>query len=83
MGGKIAVLVNLSVDEVLRVDTLDKEAIWRERPFDLLFIGDDWKNSLRWQETGRVMLAHDVETIYLPYTVGTTSSLLREKITAI
>jgi glycerol-3-phosphate cytidylyltransferase len=68
------------VDEAIRVDTLEKTAIWREKPFDLLFIGDDWKNSPRWQKTERDMLALGVKTVYLPYTAGTTSTLLRDKI---
>ena len=69
-----------SVDEVIPVDTLDKEYIWRRNPFDLLFIGDDWRGSSRWIETERIMLSHNVKTIYLPYTYFTNSSLLREKL---
>jgi glycerol-3-phosphate cytidylyltransferase len=68
------------VDEAVRVDTLDKETLWREKPFDLLFIGDDWKGNPRWQKTERDMLALGVRTLYLPYTVGTTSTILRDKI---
>jgi glycerol-3-phosphate cytidylyltransferase len=68
------------VDEAVRVDTLDKAMLWREKPFDLLFIGDDWKGSPRWQKTEREMLALGVRTIYLPYTAGTTSTLLRDKL---
>lgn len=68
------------VDEAIRVDTLDKEQIWRDKPFDLLFIGDDWKGDARWMETERIMLAHEVQTCYLPYTHSTSSTLLRDKI---
>lgn len=68
------------VDEAIRVDTLDKERIWRDKPFDLLFIGDDWKGDARWVETEKVMLTHRVRTIYLPYTQSTSSTLLRDKI---
>lgn len=68
------------VDEVISVDTLDKEAIWKRKLFDIVFIGDDWKGSERWKETERVMSLHNVEVIYLPYTIGTTSTVLREKL---
>ena len=68
------------VDEVMRVDTLDKEQIWLKKPYDLLFIGDDWKGHPRWEQTERQMLVHGVQTVYLPYTLGTTSSILREKL---
>lgn len=68
------------VDEVIPVDTLDKESIWKEKLFDIVFIGDDWKGSARWNETEQVMRKHNVEVIYLPYTIGTTSTLLRERL---
>ncbi len=68
------------VDEVILVDTLDKEVIWDRKKFDLLFIGDDWKGSERWNETETRMKEHSVEVVYLPYTTGTTSTLLREKL---
>lgn len=68
------------VDEVIAVDTLDKEAIWKEKLFDIVFIGDDWKGSTRWNETEQTMKKHNVEVVYLPYTVGTTSTVLREKL---
>lgn len=68
------------VDESIPVDTLDKEYIWNRKKFDVLFIGDDWKGSQRWNETEKIMQKHDVEVVYLPYTTGTTSTLLREKL---
>ncbi|MDR0221601.1 MAG: adenylyltransferase/cytidyltransferase family protein [Lachnospiraceae bacterium] len=78
---RIAIVAALrNVDETIRVDTLDKESIWQIKPFDLLFIGDDWKGTPRWNETERVMLTHNVKTIYLPYTGNTNSTLLREKL---
>lgn len=68
------------VDEVIPVDTLDKEAIWKKKMFDIVFIGDDWKGSERWNETERIMKTHHVDVVYLPYTMGTTSTVLREKL---
>ena len=69
-----------SVDETVRVDTLDKEALWYKKPFNILFSGDDWKGHPRWIETERIMLTHGVKTVFLPYTKSTTSTLLREKL---
>lgn len=68
------------VDEVISIDTLDKEVIWEKKMFDIVFIGDDWKGSARWNETEQTMKKHNVEVVYLPYTVGTTSTVLREKL---
>lgn len=68
------------VDEVIPVDTLDKEIMWNKKKFDVVFIGDDWKGSERWNQTEKVMRKHGVDVVYLPYTTGTTSTLLREKL---
>lgn len=69
------------VDEVIPVDTLDKEQIWNKKNFDMLFIGSDWKGSERWNRTEVIMNTYGVKVVYLPYTNGTTSTLLREKLT--
>ncbi len=68
------------VDEVIPVNTLDKKSIWDEKKFDLLFIGDDWKGSPRWEATAAQMQQYGVKTIFLPHTQGTNSTLLREKL---
>jgi cytidyltransferase-like protein len=68
------------VDETIRVDTRDREEIWRMKPFNLLFVGDDWKGSAYWVEVERVLGKHGVQTVYLPYTIGTTSTLIRERL---
>lgn len=68
------------VDEVIPVETLDKEIIWKKRRFDKVFIGDDWKGTERWNLTEKIMKRYGVDVVYLPYTTGTTSTLLREKL---
>lgn len=68
------------VDEVIAVDTLDKEIMWKRKKFDVVFIGDDWKNSERWIQTEDTLKKYNVDVVYLPYTTGTTSTLLREKL---
>ena len=55
----------------------DKLDTWREIPFDLYFKGDDWRGT----ELGRRLEAEfakvGVEVVYFPYTVHTSSSVLR------
>jgi len=68
------------VDEVIRVDSLDKKAAWDQRNYDRLFIGSDWKGSDRWNQTEKEMKEFGVEVVYLPYTQETCSTLLREKL---
>lgn len=72
------------VDEVEVVDTLDKVEMWKRKKFDVVFIGDDWKGTARWNETEESLrIECDVNVIYLPYTKGTTSTILREKLTGV
>lgn len=68
------------VDEVMRIDSLDKILSWKKKHYDLLFIGDDWKGNPRWIKTEEEMAKYGVKVVYLPHTEGTTSTLLREKL---
>lgn len=68
------------VDEVLKIDSLDKEIIWSENNYDYLFIGSDWKGNDRWNKTEEIMANYGVEVIYLPYTQSTSSTILRQKL---
>lgn len=70
------------VDKAIRIDSLDKEPTWKVTPYHLLFIGSDWKGNERWLKTEQQMAAYGVKVIYLPYTEGTNSSLIREKLLA-
>lgn len=75
---RATIVANLkAVDEVIIVDTLNKEDILKKKPFDAVFIGDDWKGSDRWNETERVMAQHGVDVVYLKHTDGISSTILR------
>lgn len=67
-----------AVDECFIVDTLDKSEVYRHNKFDVIFIGDDWKNNPRWVKTEKVMGKYGVDIVYLPYTKGISSTLLRD-----
>ena len=68
-----------AVDEAVIVHTLDKEQAYEEHRFDAIFIGDDWKGNPRWEETRRQMARYGVELVFLPYTCGISSTILREE----
>ena len=68
------------VDEVIRIDSLDKKKSWEMLHYDRLFIGDDWKGNPRWQKTEEEMAKLGVKVIYLPHTDGTSSTLLRDRL---
>ena len=65
------------VDSVILVDTLDKLEIWNQLKFNAIFIGDDWKGNDRWKNTEIVLSDKGAEVVYLTYTKGVSSTILR------
>ena len=66
-----------AVDEVIIVDTLNKEEVLKKKHFDAVFIGDDWKGSARWNETEKNLAQYGVDVVYLKHTDGISSTILR------
>lgn len=65
--------VDRAVAEVLP----DRLATWRQTPFDIFFKGDDWKGTMRGMALERDFAAVGVDVVYFPYTVHTSSTVLR------
>lgn len=51
--------------------------------FDFLFVGSDYKGTERFNRYEQIFADKGVEIVYFPYTQGTSSSQLREALTAI
>ncbi len=71
------------VDEVIAETALDKLDTWRRRPFDIYFKGDDWKGSAKGVRLENAFAAVGVEVVYFPYTVATSSTVLRRALRAL
>lgn len=70
------------VDKVEIVDyivTDDKMLAYNHFGFDVLFSGDDWKDSERYKRTEEQFSQIGVAVEYLPYTKGISTSDLKEK----
>lgn len=65
-------------DVVIAQEVLDKYVAWEKIKFDTLFVGDDWFGNDRWQELERKFNSEGVRIIYLPYTKGTSSTLINK-----
>jgi glycerol-3-phosphate cytidylyltransferase len=65
------------VDRTEIMDSLDKVDAWQRLHFDVVFIGDDWKGSERWNQTERDLAQVGVKVVYIPYTKHVTSTALR------
>ena len=66
------------VDAVIPQVTMDKFEIWKKLKFDVMFVGDDWYQTDKWQELENQFTEVDVKIVYFPYTKGTSSSLLND-----
>lgn len=71
------------VDEVFVETQPDKVETWRARPFDLFFKGDDWRGTPKGLELERRLGEVGVEVVYFPYTVHTSSTILRRALDAL
>lgn len=66
------------VDKVVPQVSMDKVEAWKEYQFDVMFVGDDWKNTEKWNRYEEQFKELGVEIVYFPYTKGTSSTLLNE-----
>lgn len=60
----------------------DKLKLWERYHFDVVFIGDDWKGTERWNNFEKVLEKINVDVVYVPYTKGISTTEIREKIMA-
>ena len=68
------------VDEVVPQTSMEKFAAWEKLRFNRLFHGNDWKGSAMYNEVEAKLKAVGVEVVYFPYTQGTSSTLLAERL---
>lgn len=68
------------VDKVVPQETLDKIEAWEKYKFDVMFHGSDWKGSQLYKDIVKKLDKVGVQSVYLPYTTGTSSTMLAEKL---
>ena len=68
------------VDEVVEDVSSDKTVMWHRLHFDVLFKGDDWKGTPKGDRLEAGLGELGVRVVYFPYTVHTSSTLLRQYI---
>ena len=71
------------VDAVHAEVVPDKVDTWQELRFDVLFKGDDWRGTPKGEQLERDFDAVGVRVHYFPYTMHTSSTLLRKALSAI
>ncbi len=58
----------------------DKLKLWELYHFDVIFIGDDWKGTGRWNNFEKVLAEINVDVVYVPYTQGISTTDIKKRI---
>ena len=66
------------VDEVVTQENMDKMEAWDKYHFDVMFVGDDWKGTDKWNKIEEELNKVGANIVYFPYTKGTSSTLINE-----
>ena len=66
------------VDEVVPQENMDKMSHWEKLKFDVVFVGDDWQNTDKWNKIESNFNDVGVAVVYFPYTKGTSSTLIND-----
>ena len=62
------------VDSVVAQENMDKMVLWEKLKYDIMFVGDDWQKTEKWQEIENKFENVGVKIVYFPYTKGTSST---------
>lgn len=68
------------VDKAVINRTRDKLELFKEHNFDVVFIGDDWKGTERWNNFEKILAQIGVAVEYIPYTKGISTTQIREEL---
>jgi len=66
------------VDAVIPQETMNKLEAWEKLKFDVMFVGDDWYRTDKWEEMEKEFKDRGVRIVFFPYTKGTSSTLINE-----
>ena len=66
------------VDDAVVEDVEEKLTMWERLRFDVIIKGDDWRGTAKGDKLERDFASVGVDVVYLPYTVHTSSTLLRQ-----
>ena len=66
------------VDSVVPQDTMDKATMCKKLKASMLFVGDDWYNTPKWEAVERELGELGVKVVYFPYTKGVSSTKIAD-----
>ena len=68
------------VDKVIPQENMNKLAACKKIGAEVIFVGDDWKGTEKWNKIEKDLKEVNISVVYFPYTKGTSSTILREKL---
>lgn len=66
------------VDAVVPQDTMNKYDMCKKLKANVLFVGDDWYETEKWNQIEDDLKILDVRIVYFPYTRGVSTTTIRE-----
>lgn len=66
------------VDAAVPQEDMDKVAMCKKLNADILFVGDDWYKTPKWESLQKELEELNIRVVYFPYTKGTSSTLLND-----
>lgn len=70
------------VDAVVPQDNMDKLTMCKKLKAQVMFVGDDWYNTPKWNEIERQFNEEGIRIVYFPYTKGISSTKISEALKA-
>lgn len=64
------------VDQVVPQESMDKFEAWEKYKFNVIFHGDDWKDTELYRTMKQKLESVGVKSVYFPYTKNTSSTLI-------
>ena len=72
---RIEIVRNIKcVDAVVAQENMDKLEMCKKLKASVMFVGDDWYQSPRWEEYEKQFKEAGIEIVYFPYTKGVSST---------
>lgn len=71
------------VDAAVPQYDMDKLAACKKLGAEILFVGDDWYGTEKWQEYEKQFAAEGIKIVYFPYTKGISSTKINEALNTV
>lgn len=66
------------VDMVVSQENMDKVDAYNRLKFNIMFVGDDWYNTEKWENIENQLSNFNVKVIYFPYTKDVSSTKIND-----